>query len=87
MINKEIQRDTRQLMGKHLKKLRLKKQISTYQMQKSGVRHETMTAIESGDSNYSMDGFLAYVTAIDCYFYLADKYEKHLDSRDLLAKS
>jgi len=51
-----------------------------------GIRFEAIQAIEEGSSNYTIDNFLTYISAIDCYFYLANRDGKHLDHDDLIAK-
>lgn len=80
-MKKEIKEVARQKIGDYLKSLREEKGISTYQMTKShGIRFEAIQAIEAGGSNYTIDNFLTYISALDCYFYLANRDGKHLDN-------
>lgn len=50
----------------------------------SGLNIEVINAIETGDFNYTIDDFFAYISAVDCYFYLADREGKHLDREHLV---
>lgn len=86
-MRKEIKEVARQEIGEYLKSLREEKGISTYQMTKShGIRFEAIQAIEGGSGNYTIDNFLTYISALDCYFYLANRNEKHLDHDDMISK-
>jgi len=70
----EIKMIARQKIGEYLKSLRQEKGISTYQMTKShGIRFEAIQAIEEGSTNYTIDNFLTYISALDCYLYLANR--------------
>ena len=67
-MNKKIKEKARQKIGNRLKFLREEKKISTYQITKShGLRFEAIQAIEQGSSNYTIDNFLTYISAVDCY--------------------
>jgi len=73
-MNKEVKEVARQKIGEYLKSLREEKGISTYQMTKSHrIRFEAIQSIEEGSSNYTIDNFLTYIAALDCYFYLANR--------------
>lgn len=86
-MKKETKEVARQKIGEYLKDLREEKGISTYQMTKShGIRFEAIQAIEEGSSNYTIDNFLTYISALDCYFYLANREGKHLDQDDMISK-
>ena len=83
----EIKLVARQKIGEYLKSIREDKKITTYQMIKeTGIRFEAIKSIEEGSSNYTIDNFLTYVSALDCYFYLANKEGKHLDHDDMIEK-
>lgn len=87
MMKKEVKEIARQKIGEYIKSLREEKGISTYQMTKShGIRFEVIQAIEEGSSNYTIDNFLTYISALDCYFYLANRDGKHLDQADMISK-
>jgi len=84
---KKVKEIARQKIGEHFKSIREEKEISTYQITKEyGIRFEVIQAIEEGSSNYTIDNFLAYINAVDCYFYLANRDGKHLDQEDLISK-
>lgn len=86
-MHKQIKEEARQKIGEYLKSLREEKGISTYHMTKShGIRFEAIQAIEEGSSNYTIDNFLTYISALDCYFYLANREGKHLDHDDMISK-
>lgn len=86
-MKNEIKEIARQKIGGHLKSIREEKQLSTYQITKDhGIRFEVIQAIEEGSKNYTIDNFLSYISAIDCYFYLANRDGKHLDHNDMISK-
>jgi len=87
-MDKRVLEEGRKQIGKYLQDKRKRKEITTYQItQNTGLRFETIKAIESGSANYAIDSFLTYISAIDSYFYLADREGKHLDQQDLIDKS
>ena len=87
-LNPEISKIARQQIGLYLRDIRGHKQISKYKMaQLTGMTRRQIMDIEKGETNYSIDSFLAYIQAVDCYFYLADKEGKHLDSDHMIKKS
>lgn len=66
--------NTREVIGRYLRDTREEKGISLYRVSKSsGLRFETIKAIESGGKNYSMDSLLAYIGALDVYFFFSPK--------------
>jgi transcriptional regulator with XRE-family HTH domain len=88
MIEKEVKNLARQKIGEFLKSVRKEKNISTYQMTNShGIRFEVIQAIERGGANYTIDNFLVYIEAIDCYFYLANRDGKTHDIYDMIIKA
>jgi transcriptional regulator with XRE-family HTH domain len=87
MMNDMVKQLARQKVGQYLKGIREGKGLSTYQITKEhGIRFEVIKAIEEGSSNYTIDNFLGYIGAIDCYFYLENKEGKHLDADDMINK-
>lgn len=87
-MKKEIKEEARKQIGKYLEGIRLEKGISTYKITKEhGLKYEEIRAIEEGSANYTIDNFLIYLSALDCYFYLADKDGKHLDFEDMARKA
>ena len=70
--------NTREIIGRYLRDTREEKGISLYRVSKSsGLRFETIKAIESGEKNYSIDSLLAYIGAIDVFFYFAPKEQEN----------
>ena len=51
----------KQKIGKKLNQLRKDKEISTYQMEKAGLRTEIRLSIENGSANYTIDSLLRYM--------------------------
>jgi len=87
MQNKKVIEIARQTVGSYLQNLRNEKNISAYKITKeTGLTFEQIKSIENGSSAYTIDSFLTYIGAIDCYFYLANRDEKHLDEKDMLDK-
>lgn len=87
-MDKTILIQARKLIGAHLRSIREEKGLSTYAITKShGMRFEAIEAVEQGSSSYTIDTFLTYISAIDCYFYTANRDGQHLSQDDLLAKA
>lgn len=87
MMHPEILSSARQAIGGHLKTIRIEKGISAYKIKIStGLSFDLIKKIEAG-GNYTMDSFLTYIAAIDCYFFLRDKGEKQHDFENLLNES
>lgn len=88
MMRPEILMLAKQKIGEHLKMIREGKGISTYRITKDhNIPFRLIKAIEEGKTNYTIDTFLAYLNAIDCYFYLANKDGKQNDLDDLIDKA
>lgn len=84
-LNPKISKIARQKIGGYLRDIRKLKFSSIKKMSETtGLAINTIHGIESGGINYTIDAFLAYINAVDCYFYLADRKGKHLDEYDLL---
>jgi transcriptional regulator with XRE-family HTH domain len=86
-LNPEISKIARQQIGGYLRDIRKHKKLSIKEVAElTGTGFKTVQSIETGSTNYTIDAFLAYVQAVDCYFYLADKGGKHLDADGLIDK-
>lgn len=48
-------------------------------VRKTGLTYQQIIKIEEGKGGYNIDSFLRITSALDCYFYLADREGKHLD--------
>lgn len=82
-LNKEVTSIARQKVGQYLIDIRVHKKYSRNEMVRlTGLTYQQIQAIETGSGNYSIDAFLTYVTALDCYFYLANK-----DGSDLIKQA
>ena len=74
----------RKVIGKYLADIRAERKQTYYAVMKtSGLTIDQIKGIESGDKNYSIDSFLAYTAAVDCYFYLASREDKKESPHDL----
>lgn len=70
------QRSYREVAGKRLRAFREERGISIYKLaQKGGIRISQVQAVESGDTNYTIDSFLGYIAGSDLYIYFAEKSE------------
>lgn len=55
------------MIGKQLKLIRETKQLSKYRVERiADITSEQIAAIESGESNYTIDKLINYLRAIDC---------------------
>ena len=66
--------DYRAVLGERLKSFREDRGISLYAVaKKGGIQIGQVKAIESGNTNYTIDVFLGYITGSDLYMYFAEK--------------
>lgn len=87
-LNPEISKIARQKIGLYLRDIRKHKKISAYKIAKdTGLTQNQIAAIEKGETSYTIDSFLAYVQALDCYFFLANKDGEHLNFEHMKKKS
>lgn len=87
-LNPQVTLIARQKIGLYLRDIRKDKGLSAYRIAKdTGLTEEQIGNIEKGTKAYTIDSFLAYITALDCYFYLANKDGKENDLDHLVKKS
>ena len=66
--------DYRAVLGERLKSFREDRGVSLYAVaKKGGIQIGQAKAIESGNTNYTIDVFLGYITGSDLYVYFAEK--------------
>lgn len=76
-MNTKLTKAAREVIGQFLKEMRESKNISKYYITSTqDLRIEIINSIESGQSNYTMDSFLKYTTAIGAYIFFGDKEGK-----------
>lgn len=67
-------KDYRKIMGERLKKFRKDKGLTAYRVAKNGnIRIEQVKAVETGDTNYTIDIFVGYIVGCGLYMHLAEK--------------
>ena len=70
----------RKQIALYLQDTRRMKGIKTKEMSEtSGLETQVINHIEKGDTCYTIDDFMAYLSAVGCYFYLADKGGRELN--------
>ncbi|MGR4857887.1 helix-turn-helix domain-containing protein [Bacteroides pyogenes] len=78
----------REVLGERLKAFREERGLSVYKVaQDGGIRIDQAKAVESGESNYTIDAFLGYILGSDLYIYFSEKSEgreKPHDFNDLV---
>lgn len=64
----------REVLGQRLRTFREDRGLSAYRVaQKGDIQIGQVKAIEQGDSNYTIDIFLGYISGCDLYMYFAEK--------------
>lgn len=87
-LNQKVTEIARQKIGQYLKDIRKFKNLTILEMaEKTGTGVKTISAIENGSKNYTIDAFLSYINAVNCYFYLANKDEDDDLNLDKLVKN
>lgn len=84
-------RTYREVLGERLRTFREDRGLSVYKVaQNGGIRIDQVKAIESGETNYTIDAFLGYILGNDLYIYFSEKSEdreKPYDFNDMIAKA
>lgn len=74
----------REVLGMKLKDFRETRNITMYSVAKKGnITISQVKAVESGETNYTMDIFLGYIVGSDLYMYFSEK-EKDNDLKALI---
>lgn len=64
----------REVLGQRLKEFREKRGLTAYKVAQNGcIRVDQVKAIETGETNYTIDAFLGYIAGSDLYMYFAEK--------------
>lgn len=67
-------KDYREVLGQRLKEFREERGLTAYKVaQIGGIRIDQVKAIESGETNYTIDAFLGYIVGNGLYMYFAEK--------------
>ena len=75
----------RKQIALYLHETRRIKGIKTKQLSEtSGLETQVIKAIEEGNTTYSIEDFMNYISAVECYFYIADKGGRELNLTYLL---
>jgi transcriptional regulator with XRE-family HTH domain len=87
MTNKQYYRE---VLGERLRAFREDRGLTAYKVAKNGgIRIDQVRAIESGETNYTINIFLGYITGSDLYIYFAEKSEDREpphDFKDIVEK-
>jgi transcriptional regulator with XRE-family HTH domain len=87
MINPEVLTEACRQIGFLFRNLRKERNIGTKTMsQMTGMTETQILDIELNRRNYTINNFLKYVQALDCYFFLSEKEGHHLDHEHMISK-
>lgn len=82
-----VLRIAREKVGAYLRDIRNHRDMSQRDLaERAGVTQGQVSAVELGSTAYTIDTFLAITSALDCYFYLADRGGKKRDTKHLIEK-
>lgn len=83
-----VLRIAREKVGAYLRDIRNHRELSQRDLaERAGVTQGQVVNVEGGNTAYTIDTFLAITSALDCYFFLADREGKHLDAEHLVKKT
>lgn len=78
----------REVLGDFLRSNREEQKLTMYRVcQDSGIRLETLKAIESGTMSYNIDSLLSYIEATNLYIFFSQKRKEEpnpIDVNDML---
>ncbi len=64
----------REVIGENLKKFRESKQITIYRLiNETGLSRQQLNAIEKGETSYTIDSFIKYISALNLYIFFGEK--------------
>ncbi len=73
----------REVLGERLRAFREERGLTAYKVAQNGnIRIEQVKAIESGETNYTIDAFLGYIAGSDLYMYFAEKSQDRKKPHD-----
>lgn len=76
-------RTYREVLGERLRAFREERGLTAYKVaQNGGIRIDQVQAIESGETNYTIDAFLGYIQGNDLYMYFSEKSEDRKKPHD-----
>jgi len=86
-MNQQIINEARRQTGLYLQEILRQKGWSKYRLAKeAGMIRAQVYKVLDGSSPYTIDTFFKIISALDCYFYIADREGKHLDHVDMIKK-
>lgn len=78
----------REVLGDFLRSNREEQKLTMYRVcQDSGIRLETLKAIESGSQSYNIDSLLTYIEATNLYIFFSQKHKEEpnpIDVNDMI---
>lgn len=73
-LNPEYALEIRKILGNHFKEVRLSKGLTQHQLaEKMGIESKTVSKIELGVWNFSLDFLILFVHHLDLYLFLPEK--------------
>jgi DNA-binding XRE family transcriptional regulator len=73
-LNPEYALEVRKILGNHFKEVRISKKLTQVQLaQKMGIESKTVSKIEKGVWNFSLDFLILFVHHLDLYLFLPEK--------------
>jgi len=86
-INDKVLLEARRKLGLYLRGIREHRKMTQRELaEAAGVTQPQVVHIESGEKNYTVDTFMAVISALDCYLFLSDRQGKHLDQDHMIKK-
>jgi len=84
----EILTEARIQVGKYIAEIMKQRQINKVDLsEKAGINRQQLDFVLNGNREYTIDTFLKVITALDCYFFLADKEGQHLNFEHMQKKA
>ncbi len=84
MIKQEIEIAARKQIGFYFEDIRRQRDISKGEVcRRASITRLQYNDVIAGEKNYTISTFLNIVKALDCYFFLADKEDEHLNAEHM----
>lgn len=85
-MNPQILSEARKQIGLYITDIMHQRGINKVKLsEKAEINRQQLDYILNGRT-YEIDNFLKVITALDCYFYLADKEGEHLNTNHMVNK-
>jgi len=84
-MNPQVLNEARRQIGIYIADIMQQRKVNKVQLaERADVERSQLDSVLNGSKEYTIGTFLKVITALDCYFYLAEKEGNHLNHEHML---